>query len=392
MNKKTILLFLVTALLMSGTDKVRGQQLPYLNSISVTATVAFDQQTSIYTYRYLISNGSSSQGAVAAFDLVITRSFLSVNFDTTGLKFKRPWMEDSFRNIYPVLANRIIPVGFPSTPAYWSGLLGNAGIASFFGDGRNDILPGQNLDGFIMASKGLPGIRTFTARPRYDPNDFYPSVDDVSEEEAEQIAAQVDSDYVRLPFRGKTVGPIAPAAMFDAIDFLDTLISYTNQSLALGWIANQLTADKYEGHFNTARTRLQQTNIAAARAELQTVLQEVEQDKVSALTSEAYALLRFNTEYLLDQLPEQSNSIAILATHSIWLEQNSEILSGSVVVNESGDPPFLDSQVALAVGIGSSIAVGCDLKAHSIMVKQNATVAGNVYYNELSNNGAITGT
>ena len=32
-------------------------------------------------------------------------------------------------------------------------------------------------------------------------------------------------------------------------------------------------------------------------------MQEVEQDSGNVLTSEAYALLRFNTEYLLDQLP-----------------------------------------------------------------------------------------
>jgi len=125
----------------------------------------------------------------------------------------------------------------------------------------------------------------------------------VSVQEADQIVARVDSDRVRLAFRGKTIGPTAPADPFDASTFLDTLIFYTSQSLILGWISDQATADKYEGHFSAAQTQFQQQDTTSAQSELQAVLQEVVLDSGSVLTSEAYALLRFNTDYLLDQLP-----------------------------------------------------------------------------------------
>jgi hypothetical protein len=47
---------------------------------------------------------------------------------------------------------------------------------------------------------------------------------------------------------------------------------------------------------------LQSNDIAGARAMLESVLRNVRQDSTGTLTGEAYALLRFNTEYLLHQL------------------------------------------------------------------------------------------
>jgi len=43
-------------------------------------------------------------------------------------------------------------------------------------------------------------------------------------------------------------------------------------------------------------------DIAAARAVLEHVVRNVRQDSTAPLTREAYAVLRFNTQYLLHQL------------------------------------------------------------------------------------------
>ncbi len=48
-----------------------------------------------------------------------------------------------------------------------------------------------------------------------------------------------------------------------------------------------------------------------ARAFLQTVLTDVDIDSSSTLSSEAYALLRYNTEYLLEQLPVVDEGLRI---------------------------------------------------------------------------------
>jgi hypothetical protein len=108
---------------------------------------------------------------------------------------------------------------------------------------------------------------------------------------------------------GRTVGPVLPPDPFDPVRFLDTLLSYTTQCKMLGWISEQTTADKYLGHFNSVKVSLQESNVTAARNTLKLVLEDVNVDSSSTLTSEAYALLRYNTEYLLDHLLAQSQEL-----------------------------------------------------------------------------------
>ncbi len=321
-------------------------------------------ESGLYRYQYAVHNGSSSEQRVLNFSVQL---FTAINSIT---KPNQEWR-----------------TGMHSSPVavYWSHTLRDpSGLYTPY-DG---IAPDSIVSGFSFRSSGLPAIVTSNFRGNAPLSIVFPDEPPAEISNLLRPLRQFPANTVQ----SETIGPKDPPVPFVAVVFLDTLISYTAQSLALGWIADQLTADKYTNLFSTARSQLMSNDSTGARSTLTTVLNNVPADSAAELlTSEAYALLRYNTEYLLDQLPEQSSGIAVLATHSIWLEQNAEILSGSVAVNESGDPPFLDSQVALSVGIGSSIAVGCDLKANSIKVKQNATVAGNVYYNELTNNGSITG-
>jgi hypothetical protein len=107
-------------------------------------------------------------------------------------------------------------------------------------------------------------------------------------------------------FKIMTIGPSNFPTPFSPLDFLDTLASFITQSRSLGWIKDQATADKYLGYFGSAKTSLQQNNTAATRTSLQQALQDVSIDSANNITSEAYALIRFNTEYFLAQLPSVS--------------------------------------------------------------------------------------
>ncbi len=107
---------------------------------------------------------------------------------------------------------------------------------------------------------------------------------------------------------------IGPSNVFDSlgnIEKIDTLLGYVNQSFQLGWIANQPTVDKYDSLFILAKTQLQQNNNTAAKTTLQTVLQQVDIDSTNNLTSEAYALLRYNTEYLISKIPQSSPDLLV---------------------------------------------------------------------------------
>ena len=82
---------------------------------------------------------------------------------------------------------------------------------------------------------------------------------------------------------------------------------------------------------------------------------------------------------------------SLMATHSLWLKQNVQILSGHVGVERAGEGPFLDSGVELSVGNNAELAWAVSIKANRIKIKQNAEIGGHAFYNELDNNGTISG-
>lgn len=90
--------------------------------------------------------------------------------------------------------------------------------------------------------------------------------------------------------------------------------------------------------------------------------------------------------------PASGGEEVVLATNSVWLKESSDILSGSVIVNNASPGPVLDSQVELAVGQNVTTSAGFTLKANRMKVKQGAVVASDIFYNELENNGTINGS
>ncbi|MGA9293704.1 MAG: hypothetical protein WBV81_14005, partial [Ignavibacteriaceae bacterium] len=130
----------------------------------------------------------------------------------------------------------------------------------------------------------------------------------------------------------QTIGLKSRPKYLDTLGFLDTLKAYIDSSYYLGWIKNQLTADKYSNYFTTAKTQFQQNNIAAVKNTLNQVLHDVDIDSTANLTSEAYALLRYNTEYLRDNLPEATTGFAVRLTNS----SGNLLTSGSLKYYEGG--------------------------------------------------------
>jgi hypothetical protein len=100
----------------------------------------------------------------------------------------------------------------------------------------------------------------------------------------------------------KTIGPKDTPDPFTAKAFMDLIMIYLSQSDSLGWIKTKETFNKYNFTFEKAKTRLEQNDNPASIAILDSVLTNVEAEKDNTLTSEAYALIKYNTEYLKDQL------------------------------------------------------------------------------------------
>ncbi len=176
---------------------------------------------------------------------------------------------------------------------------------NWYGDDRKNsvtwdgypIRPGKSLSGFSYSAKGSPTIgEAYLRGYNYSlyPGDY-------------ENNTEVD-DYLRNSVIVKTIAAKLPATPFNPQKFLDSLINYNNQSQQLNWIKNTPILNKYDSLFTSAKTQLQQNNIAGVKTTLNQVLQDVDVDSTSNLTSEAYALIKYNTEYLLNNLPEEINA------------------------------------------------------------------------------------
>lgn len=183
------------------------------------------------------------------------------------------------------------------SPANWIGPLPRETDVNkvFWGaiDSLVMIKPNSSLDGFMLYSKGLP-IPTICYSMGW--------IDvPILEEEPDSVE---NDNIFENSFQGWTIGPKNPPDSLDSIIFLDTLTNYNNQAYLLGWIKQETIKNKYETYLTNARTSLQQGDSLHAAVHLKNILREVDVDSSDAITSEAYALLRYNTEYLLSFLPE----------------------------------------------------------------------------------------
>jgi len=114
-----------------------------------------------------------------------------------------------------------------------------------------------------------------------------------------------DLATVPVNFRASvpTVAPTAPPANFQPIQFLQTIQSYKEQALKQGWINNAGVANSLDVKLNAALTALQAQDTNTAKNILNALLNEVEAQAGKHLTTEALALLQFNTQHLISKLP-----------------------------------------------------------------------------------------
>jgi hypothetical protein len=174
---------------------------------------------------------------------------------------------------------RISPVPFPRVS--WGA-----------SDSTNDIFPGESLPGFSFSSQGIPSIGDFYATGWVEPPSFDIEPDSI-----------IGGVFPENSFQGKTLVPVNPLDPFVPLTFLDTLISYKHQARSLGWILNDGIVTSLDQKLEAARPAIINDRPSAKNI-LQAFVNEVEalNQQGNQLTSEAYALLKFNAEYLISKL------------------------------------------------------------------------------------------
>jgi len=331
--------------------------------------VTFDTLKGIYTYYYSLRNGVSSNVGVQWFEIDVRRNPNSIFLDSIGLPFMNSRIQNAYRRTNSSTLNASIPLSFPSLPQYGDGGLTENETAIL---SAGQIKPGEEKHGFALSSKGLPAIRNFTAVPIFDPNDYYPSVGNVPNPDS--LAQIVDQEREAIKYHGYTIGPSAPPLNFVATAWCDTIMSYTTQSRTIGWITNQTTTNKYLNYFTTTKTQLHANNIGGARSTLQTVLTNAISDSTSNLTSEAYALIYYNTQYLLTQLPLPPSGFNVKLVNSLGTKLTGGSLQyydgswkpavnnndGTFTINTTLKTVSLQMTYAYGVQTKSNVPVGSD--------------------------------
>jgi hypothetical protein len=272
--------YLLTALTFSvpsasfSQDSLMVFQYPSEKEINVSVRANVSMTQTIRVYKYTVSNSSLSLQRVWRF---------SVRHDATAQNLKAPDGWDA----------RVAPI--PFIRVSWSS-----------SDSTRDIVPGGVLDGFQFSSEGLPIIGDFYATGYVEPPSF--------EVEPDSIAG---GRFPENSFDGKTITANIPPDPFVAFDFLDTLLSYISQSVALGWLKNTRdndcdlderpedgVANNFAKRLTKVRTELTDGDTIKASKELEKFIEKVERvsKRNEVMTSEAYALLKYNAEYLVGRI------------------------------------------------------------------------------------------
>jgi hypothetical protein len=240
----------------------------------VQCVVTFHTQKNQFSYSYRVQNGSESIQSL--FDITIDfGKAVEVSSATTN--------------------------GWSNGQDYEAGNEGPANRWSWFPvePSSHAIEPGGFAGGFELRSSGMPAINNcYFQGKRTIFLEFQGGIPEGDLGKRIHDLTVFPADYVVR----RTVAPVQPPSPFVPTNFVDTLISYKHQALALGWITNQGIANSLDQKLDNARKQLERGNNKAAKNILEAFINEVEAQKDKHLTSEAYALLKFNAEYLISRL------------------------------------------------------------------------------------------
>ena len=189
--------------------------------------------------------------------------------------------------------------------------------------------PGHSLDSFGTVSVSPPAIVKYHVQGYREYGQT--ATDD-------EYRNDIQSNSVS----GYTVGTTDTTQQFVPMNRFDTLRTYINQARSIGWILDQPTADKFTTLLDSAKSQFQQNNVRESRAKLDTVMQQANQDSSETLSSEAYALIYFISQYLLSQLPlpppQYNLNVNTIGNGSVGLSPNRTLVDSGTSIQLTASP------------------------------------------------------
>lgn len=242
----------------------------------MNVSVTKKNETLIYSYK--LDNTNKSDQDVMSFEMKIKDNFEELNLPS-------PWhYRESYSTPYIRLVHKIFERSGREEPIEF----------------KSDLQVGSSLT-FSLESNYLPTfIQTYIkGRPKVINFSFVAPPSQEVEILRDSLTSKVANS------RGVSLKTIGPRKIPDGITnkaLLDSLRSYQNFSCDTTWITNQGICRSLEAKLDNVKRQLDRGNRNAAKGSLEAFLNEVEAQKDQQLSSEAYALLSFNGQYLLEQL------------------------------------------------------------------------------------------
>lgn len=254
-------------------------------SLSVSGQVSKNQGKGVFYYSYDVISNPKSEQDVWVFQIILPEKNIILNTNTPAEWGGPGWSGKSTK--YSHLRE--------IKPPYWI-----AWTAP-----EKNMKPSERASGFMFeTSFGLPMIVDYYAEgesvarcPEGMAVDFIPGYDDLTPYGPGIV--------------GKTIGPTALPGEFKPIEFIDYIILKKHEAYNLGWIKNKGIENSLDAKLDNAKKKIEQGNLKAAKNILEAFLNEVEAqgcetyEKCSEgkhLTPEAYALMKYNVDYLISNL------------------------------------------------------------------------------------------
>jgi len=241
--------------------------------VTVSASVERSKEPGVMEYQYIVHNGDTSQQLLEI--LIVAAEAPFVDADAPSAE----WMSCQ-------LPERVWHGNYWE----WAKV-----TAEPYG-----IAPGASESGFHVRSAGLPAIVACFAGG-------YAPVLKVEEEVPAIIGKALPTKLLQNCVRGVTVGPgVAPESELAVpATLLSRLCGYVPTCLEQHWISNAEVATRFSELLSRAQTALGEGSIETATGVLRQLSEETErlyQEKPPQITSETYALFRYNAEWLISRL------------------------------------------------------------------------------------------
>ncbi len=272
MSRTLVTLTLLLAIINPAFSQSPPCVYPRMDQVIALVRARVARSASGFQYHYLIRNGPAAKQVLNSFaiDAFATRGARVIQMSPAAWVADGPITDTSFQ--------------------MWS----VQGPAS-------RLTPNMEATGFGFADGDLPAIVKFLAWGEVEPPRF---------EEGQAPDSCENADIIKNSFKGTTVAPKPPAQLFVPVEFLNYLITLVRDSRQLGWIEVDGVQQSLLAKLLNAKRKLEAGDITVAKNMLNAFLHEVQGASCpeftcpgnKPLTSEAFALLFFNGQFLVERL------------------------------------------------------------------------------------------